>query len=127
MYNVAVIQRITIKRRHQSFRGLYKNRCIAEGNWVFAINSNLVIPIFLQPEGNLWYFKFRSSYPSNIIDWHIYIFRFFELFEKKTQGKGGWTPPPIGIWSKKVKYLLKELELFLISSKITWDVSVSIP
>ena len=28
--------------------------------WVFATNSNFLIPIFLQPDGiNLWYFKFR--------------------------------------------------------------------
>ena len=29
-------------------------------NWVFATNSNLIIPISLQPYGaNLWYFKLR--------------------------------------------------------------------
>jgi len=28
-------------------------------NWVFSTNSNFLIPISLQPEGeNLWYFKF---------------------------------------------------------------------
>ena len=32
-------------------------------NWVFATNSNLLIPIYLQPDGaNFWYFKLRLFY-----------------------------------------------------------------
>jgi hypothetical protein len=32
-------------------------------NWVFVTNSNLLIPISLQPEGaNYWYFKLRLFY-----------------------------------------------------------------
>ena len=32
-------------------------------DWVFATNSNLLIPLSLQPDGaNLWYFKLRLFY-----------------------------------------------------------------
>jgi len=41
-------------------------------NWVFATNSNLLIPISLQPDGaNLWYFKLRLFYLKVLIVWNI--------------------------------------------------------
>ena len=41
-------------------------------NWVFATNSNFLIPISFQPYSvNLWYFKFRFFYPTEFKVWNI--------------------------------------------------------
>ena len=47
---------------------------IFERNWVFATNSNFLIPISLQSDGvNLYYFKLRLSDITEFIVWNIYL------------------------------------------------------
>ena len=41
-------------------------------NWVFATNSNFLIPISRQPDGgNPWYFKLRLFDLTEFIFWNI--------------------------------------------------------
>ena len=50
------------------------NQKFVERNWVFATNSNLLIPLFLPPDGvNLWYFKLRFFYLTKFIVWKTLI------------------------------------------------------
>ena len=41
-------------------------------NWVFAPNSNVLILIYLQPDGvHVWYFKLRLFDPTELLVWNI--------------------------------------------------------
>ena len=79
---VVVPTRDTFKKRiyHLSFKGIeslpqtqiIQSRWHFLMNWVFATNSNLLIPISLQPDVvNLWYFKLRLFDLTEFIVWNI--------------------------------------------------------
>ena len=49
---------------------------LSENNWVFATNSEFIIPISLEPNViNLWYFKLILFYLTEFIVWNIYDLR----------------------------------------------------
>ena len=48
------------------------NICYLQKNWVFATNSNELIPISLQHDGvNLWYLKLRFFDQTKFVVWNI--------------------------------------------------------
>ena len=48
------------------------NICYLQKNWVFATNSNALIPISLQHDGvNLWYLKLRFFDQTKFVVWNI--------------------------------------------------------
>ena len=51
---------------------MYEEKMESKRNWVFATNSNSIIPISLQPDGvDLWYFKLKLFGLKWFIDWNI--------------------------------------------------------
>ena len=45
---------------------------LSENNWVFATNSEFIIPISLEPNvANLWYFKLILFYLAEFIAWNV--------------------------------------------------------
>ena len=51
---------------------MYEEKMESKRNWVFATNSNSIIPISLQPDGvDLWYFKLKLFGLKWFIVWNI--------------------------------------------------------
>ncbi len=57
-------------RMWYSYKRVYPN--LPQRNWVFATNSNRLIPIsFLSDDVNLWYFNLWLFDPTELIVWNI--------------------------------------------------------